>query len=281
MLIGCHLSAADGFRGLVRDALFVGANVFQFFTRNPRGGAAKPIDPADVADYLATAREHAFGPILAHAPYTLNPCSAKPETREFARDVFADDLSRMEFVPGNLYNFHPGSHVGQGVEAGIGQIVETLDAVLRPEQTTTVLLETMSGKGSEVGGRFEELRAILDRVGLSDKMGVCLDTCHVSDAGYDLIGDLGRPRPPARDPPQRQQEPARRPQGPPRVHRRGEHRARRARARRPPSPPARPAVLSGDAAGRTLRLARRDRPPAQGRRDRLAGLREAPVICRA
>ena len=190
MLIGCHLSAADGFRGLVRDALFVGANVFQFFTRNPRGGAAKPIDPADVADYLATAREHAFGPILAHAPYTLNPCSAKPETREFARDVFADDLSRMEFVPGNLYNFHPGSHVGQGVEAGIGQIVETLDAVLRPEQTTTVLLETMSGKGSEVGGRFEELRAILDRVGLSDKMGVCLDTCHVSDAGYDVIGDL-------------------------------------------------------------------------------------------
>ena len=190
MLIGCHLSAADGFRGLARDALFVGANVFQFFTRNPRGGAAKPIDPADVADYLATAREHAFGPILAHAPYTLNPCSAKPETREFARDVFADDLSRMEFVPGNLYNFHPGSHVGQGVEAGIGQIVETLDAVLRPEQTTTVLLETMSGKGSEVGGRFEELRAILDRVGLSDRMGVCLDTCHVSDAGYDLIGDL-------------------------------------------------------------------------------------------
>ena len=190
MLIGCHLSAADGFRGLARDALFVGANVFQFFTRNPRGGAAKPIDPADVADYLATAREHAFGPILAHAPYTLNPCSAKPETREFARDVFADDLSRMEFVPGNLYNFHPGSHVGQGVEAGIGQIVKTLDAVLRPEQTTTVLLETMSGKGSEVGGRFEELRAILDRVGLSDRMGVCLDTCHVSDAGYDLIGDL-------------------------------------------------------------------------------------------
>ena len=129
MLIGCHLSAADGFRGLARDALFVGANVFQFFTRNPRGGAAKPIDPSDVADYLSTSREHAFGPILAHAPYTLNPCSAKPETREFARDVFADDLSRMEHVPGNLYNFHPGSHVGQGVEAGIAQIVETLDAV--------------------------------------------------------------------------------------------------------------------------------------------------------
>ena len=190
MLIGCHLSAADGFRGLARDALFVGANVFQFFTRNPRGGAAKPIDPADVADYLATAREHAFGPILAHAPYTLNPCSAKPETREFARDVFADDLSRMEFVPGNLYNFHPGSHVGQGVEAGIAQIVATLDAVLRPEQTTTVLLETMSGKGSEVGGRFEELREILDRAALGARMGVCLDTCHVWDAGYDVANDL-------------------------------------------------------------------------------------------
>ena len=190
MLIGCHLSAADGFRGLARDAIAVGANVFQFFTRHPRGGAAKPIDPADVADYLATAREHAFGPILAHAPYTLNPCSAKPETREFARDVFADDLSRMEFVPGNLYNFHPGSHVGQGVETGIAQIAGILDDVLRPEHSTTVLLETMSGKGSEVGGRFEELRAILDRVGLSDRMGVCLDTCHVSDAGYDLIGDL-------------------------------------------------------------------------------------------
>ena len=188
--IGCHLSSAGGYLAMGQTAASIGANVFQFFTRNPRGGAAKPIDPADVADYLATAREHAFGPILAHAPYTLNPCSAKPETREFARDVFADDLSRMEFVPGNLYNFHPGSHVGQGVEAGIGQIVETLDAVLRPEQTTTVLLETMSGKGSEVGGRFEELRAILDCVGLSDRMGVCLDTCHVSDAGYDLIGDL-------------------------------------------------------------------------------------------
>ena len=193
MLIGCHLSAADGFRGLARDALFVGANVFQFFTRNPRGGAAKPIDPADVADYLATAREHAFGPILAHAPYTLNPCSAKPETREFARDVFADDLSRMEFVPGNLYNFHPGSHVGQGVEVGIGQIVATLDAVLRPEQTTTVLLETMSGKGSEVGRDFGEVRAIIDRVEThipDAPLGVCLDTCHVWDGGYDIVDDL-------------------------------------------------------------------------------------------
>ena len=190
MLIGCHLSAADGFRGLARDAITVGANVFQFFTRNPRGGAAKPIDPADVADFLATSKREGFGPILAHAPYTLNPCSAKEDTRRFAREVFADDLARMEHVPGNLYNFHPGSHVGQGVEAGIALIADTLDAVLRPEQSTTVLLETMSGKGSEVGGRFEEIRAILDRAALGARMGVCLDTCHVWDAGYDVAGGL-------------------------------------------------------------------------------------------
>ena len=190
MFIGCHLSSADGFRGLARDALAVGANVFQFFTRNPRGGAAKPVDPEDVADFLATAKKEKFGPILAHAPYTLNPCSAKEDVRRFAREVFADDLARMERVPGNLYNFHPGSHVGQGVEAGIALIAETLDAVLRPEQSTTVLLETMSGKGSEVGGRFEELRAILDRSALGARLGVCLDTCHVWDAGYDVIGDL-------------------------------------------------------------------------------------------
>ena len=190
MLIGCHLSAADGFRGLARDAIAVGANVFQFFTRNPRGGAAKPIDPEDVADFLATARKERFGPILAHAPYTLNACSAKEDTRRFAREVFADDLARMEHVPGNLYNFHPGSHVGQGVETGIAQIAGILDEVLRPEQSTTVLLETMSGKGSEVGGRFEEIRAILDRAALGARMGVCLDTCHVWDAGYDVAGDL-------------------------------------------------------------------------------------------
>ena len=190
MLIGCHLSAADGFRGLARDAIAVGANVFQFFTRNPRGGAAKPIDPADVADFLATAKRERFGPILAHAPYTLNACSAKEDTRRFARDVFADDLARMERVPGNLYNFHPGSHVGQGAEAGIALIAEILDEVLRPEQSTTVLLETMSGKGSEVGGRFEEIRAILDRAALGARMGVCLDTCHVWDAGYDVADGL-------------------------------------------------------------------------------------------
>ena len=190
MLIGCHLSAADGFRGLARDAIAVGANVFQFFTRNPRGGAAKPIDPEDVADFLATARKERFGPILAHAPYTLNACSAKEDTRRFAREVFADDLARMEHVPGNLYNFHPGSHVGQGIETGVAQIAGILDEVLRPEQSTTVLLETMSGKGSEVGGRFEEIRAILDRAALGARMGVCLDTCHVWDAGYDVAGDL-------------------------------------------------------------------------------------------
>ena len=190
MLIGCHLSAADGFRGLARDAIAVGANVFQFFTRNPRGGAAKPIDPKDVADFLATAKREKFGPILAHAPYTLNACSAKEDTRRFARDVFADDLARMENVPGNLYNFHPGSHVGQGVETGIDLITGVLDDVMRPEQSTTVLLETMSGKGSEVGGRFEEIRAILDRAALGARMGVCLDTCHVWDAGYDVAGDL-------------------------------------------------------------------------------------------
>ena len=188
--IGCHLSAAEGFRGLARDAIAVGANVFQFFTRNPRGGAAKPLDPEDVSSFLATARERRFGPILAHAPYTLNACSAKPEVRRFARETFADDLLRMESVPGNLYNFHPGSHVGQGAETGVALVAETLDAVLRPEQTTTVLLETMSGKGSEIGGTFEELRAIIDRAALGDGLGVCLDTCHVWDAGYDIVRDL-------------------------------------------------------------------------------------------
>ena len=188
--VGCHLSAAEGFRGLARDAIAVGANVFQFFTRNPRGGAAKPLDPEDVSSFLATARERRFGPILAHAPYTLNACSAKPEVRRFARETFADDLLRMESVPGNLYNFHPGSHVGQGAETGVALVAETLDAVLRPEQTTTVLLETMSGKGSEIGGTFEELRAIIDRTALGDRLGVCLDTCHVWDAGYDIVRDL-------------------------------------------------------------------------------------------
>ena len=188
--IGCHLSASDGFLAMGRTALSIGANTFQFFTRNPRGSKAKAIDPADVAAFLALAAENEFGTLVAHAPYTINPCSKDEHTREFARMTLADDLKRMEHLPGNVYNFHPGSHTGQGMETGIGQIAETLNAILTPGLRTTVLLETMSGKGSEVGSRFEELREIIDRVALSDKLGVCLDTCHVSDAGYDIADDL-------------------------------------------------------------------------------------------
>ena len=188
--IGCHLSASDGFLAMGKTALSIGANTFQFFTRNPRGSKAKAIDPADVAAFLALAAEHGFGTLVAHAPYTINPCSKDERTREFARMTLADDLRRMEHIPGNVYNFHPGSHTGQGMETGIGQIAETLNAILTPGLRTTVLLETMSGKGSEVGSRFEELREIIDRVALSDKLGVCLDTCHVSDAGYDIADDL-------------------------------------------------------------------------------------------
>lgn len=187
--IGCHLSASEGFLAMGRTALSIGANTFQFFTRNPRGSRAKAIDPADVAAFLALAGENGFGTLVAHAPYTINPCSKDERTREFARMTLADDLKRMEYLPGNVYNFHPGSHTGQGVETGIAQIAETLNAILTPELRTTVLLETMSGKGSEVGSRFEELREIMDRVELADKVGVCLDTCHVSDAGYDIAGD--------------------------------------------------------------------------------------------
>lgn len=188
--IGCHLSASGGFLAMGKTALSIGANVFQFFTRNPRGGAAKAIDEADVSAFLALAKENDFGPILAHAPYTINPCALDERTLEFARETMADDLRRMEYVPGNLYNFHPGSHVKQGTEVGIEKIAETLNLVLRPEQQTTVLLETMAGKGSEVGSRFEELREIIDRVALSDKLGVCMDTCHLNDAGYDVVNDL-------------------------------------------------------------------------------------------
>ena len=190
LYLGCHLSSSKGYAAMGRTALSIGANTFQFFTRNPRGGAAKSADPADAAVLVQMQQDGQLGRVVAHAPYTLNPCSKDGRTREFAREVFESDLQRMELTPGNFYNFHPGSHVGQGVEAGIELIAACLDAVVRPEQHTTVLLETMSGKGSEVGGRFEELRAILDRVELGEKMGVCLDTCHVSDAGYDLIGDL-------------------------------------------------------------------------------------------
>ena len=190
LYLGCHLSSSKGYATMGKTALSIGANTFQFFTRNPRGGAAKSADPADAATLVQMQRDGQLGPLVAHAPYTLNPCSKDERTREFAREVFADDLLRMELTPGNFYNFHPGSHVGQGIETGIDLIAACLDAVVRPEQHTTVLLETMSGKGSEVGGRFEELRAIIDRVELNDHLGVCLDTCHVYDAGYDIVNDL-------------------------------------------------------------------------------------------
>lgn len=188
--IGCHLSSSKGFAAMGRQALELGADTFQFFTRNPRGNKAKELDPADAAALVELLAEHRFAPIIAHAPYTLNLCGAEEKNRAFARDTMSDDLRRLEFVPGQYYNFHPGSHVGQGMETGITLIAEGLNAILTPELHTTVLLETMAGKGSEVGGRFEELRAILDRVELSEKMGICLDTCHVSDGGYDIIHDL-------------------------------------------------------------------------------------------
>lgn len=190
LTIGCHLSASEGFLAMGKTALSIGANTFQFFTRNPRGSKAKAIDPDDATAFLALAQANGFGRLVAHAPYTINPCSKTERTREFARMTLADDLKRMEYLPGNYYNFHPGSHTEQGVEVGISQIAETLNAILKPEQHTTVLLETMSGKGSEVGGRFEELREILDRVALNTQMGVCMDTCHISDAGYDIAGDI-------------------------------------------------------------------------------------------
>ena len=188
--IGCHLSSSKGFLAMGRQALELGADTFQFFTRNPRGSKAKELDTADAAALMALLAEHRFAPIIAHAPYTLNLCGAEEKNRAFARETMADDLRRLDVLPGQYYNFHPGSHVGQGTEAGITLIAQALNDILRPDQTTTVLLETMAGKGSEVGGRFEELREILDRVDLGEKMGVCLDTCHVADAGYDLIGDL-------------------------------------------------------------------------------------------
>ena len=190
LIIGCHLSSSKGFLAMGKTAVDIGANTFQFFTRNPRGGTAKPLDLEDVATYRDFAKEHDLFPILAHAPYTLNCCAADPGLRDFARRTMADDLERLEHIPGSLYNFHPGSHVKQGAETGIALIAETLNQVLKPDQATTVLLETMAGKGSEVGRNFEELRAILDRVELGDRMGVCLDTCHVFDGGYDIVSGL-------------------------------------------------------------------------------------------
>ena len=190
MLIGCHLSSSQGFLAMGTTALSIGANVFQFFTRNPRGGAAKPFDARDAEALVDLMRENGFGPILAHAPYTLNPCAADEGLRQYARDVMADDLWRMDHFPGAMYNFHPGSHVKQGAERGIELIVEHLNAILRPDLKTMVLLETMAGKGSEVGRNFEELRAIIDRVERAEKVGVCLDTCHVHDGGYDIVNRL-------------------------------------------------------------------------------------------
>ena len=190
MRIGCHLSSSKGFYAMGKTALTLGADTFQFFTRNPRGGAAKAADPADAAALAAMQADGTLGVLVAHAPYTVNPCSAEEKTREFAVQTLADDLRRLELTPGNYYNFHPGSHVGQGVEAGIRWIAAALNKVMFDGQQTTVLLETMSGKGSEVGGRFEELREILDRCERPERLGVCLDTCHVHDAGYDLVNDL-------------------------------------------------------------------------------------------
>ena len=190
LTIGCHLSSAKGYEAMAKEAEKIEANTFQFFTRNPRGGNAKEIKEEDVRAYGERARKQGITRILAHAPYTLNACSEKESVRDFAFRAMKEDMERMEYTPGNCYNFHPGSHVGQGVETGITLISELLNEILTPSQTTTVLLETMAGKGSEVGRNFEELREILDRVTLSEKMGVCLDTCHVYDSGYDIVGDL-------------------------------------------------------------------------------------------
>lgn len=188
--IGCHLSSAKGFLAMGKDAVKIGANTFQFFTRNPRGGKAKALDLEDVAAFRALAAEQGFFPILAHAPYTLNACAADEGLRTFAKETMLDDLQRLEHIPGSMYNFHPGSHVKQGAERGIGLITAQLNEILWEGQQTTVLLETMAGKGSEVGRTFQELRDILDRVNLSDRLGVCLDTCHVFDGGYDIAGNL-------------------------------------------------------------------------------------------
>lgn len=188
--IGCHLSASDGFAAMGRQAIAIGANTFQFFTRNPRGGTAKPLDEADCAAYNTLAAENNFAPAVAHAPYTVNCCSQKEETRKFAIETIADDLRRLEYVPGNYYNFHPGSHVGQGEQVGMELIAFALNSTLTKEQKTIVLLETMAGKGTEVGASFEQIRQIIDMVEMSDKLGVCLDTCHVFDGGYDIVSKL-------------------------------------------------------------------------------------------
>ena len=188
--IGCHLSASKGYAHMAKEAISINANTFQFFTRTPRGGTAKDISEKDIEEFNKIAKENNFTKILAHAPYTINICSANEDTRKFGIGTMKDDLRRMEYTPNNLYNFHPGSHVNQGVEVGINLIIEALNDILKPDQTTTVLLETMAGKGSEIGRSFEEIKQIIDGVKLNEKLGVCLDTCHVYDAGYDIVNDL-------------------------------------------------------------------------------------------
>lgn len=188
--IGCHLSASKGYLAMGREALSIGADTFQYFSRNPRGGNAKAFDANDASALIAFMNEHDFAPVVTHAPYTLNPCAANPDVLDFARRALREDLTRLEFFPGALYNLHPGSHVGQGVSAGIDRIAETLNAAMQDGLHTTVLLETMAGKGSEISSTFEELRAIIDRIAQNEHVGICLDTCHVSDAGYDIISDL-------------------------------------------------------------------------------------------
>ena len=190
LYLGYHVSTAGGYLAMAKRAEALGANTFAFFTRNPRGGAAARVEEDDIRAFLAYTQEKKFGKLVAHAPYTLNPCSDKESVREFAEIAFREDLQRLELTPGHYYNFHPGSHVGQGTEKGVGLIAELLNRVLTPEMHTTVLLETMAGKGSEIGGRFEELADILGRVELREKMGVCLDTCHVWDGGYEIAGEL-------------------------------------------------------------------------------------------
>lgn len=188
--IGCHLSISKGFYEMGKEAVSINANTIQFFTRNPRGGAAKEIDEEDVQKFKELAKENKIENLLAHAPYTLNAAAAKPELRNFAKETMIDDLKKMEYFPGNMYNFHPGSHVGQGVEVGTEYIIEMLNDIIKPEQTTKVLLETMAGKGSEIGRNFEEIKNIIDKIDLKDHIGVCLDTCHIFDGGYDIVNKL-------------------------------------------------------------------------------------------
>lgn len=188
--IGCHLSSSKGFLNMGKEIVKIGGNTFQFFTRNPRGGAAKPIDEKDIEAFKTFAKENNINIILAHAPYTLNACSADADVRNFAKQVFADDLKRMEYIPGNMYNFHPGSHVKQGVDTGIEYIAQMLNEVLDKNQHTKVLLETMAGKGTEIGRSFEELQMIIEKVELNNKLGICLDTCHIYDAQYNIVDNL-------------------------------------------------------------------------------------------